>query len=60
MNRTVQDLKMEIESKKKIQTDGILEMKNLGIGTGTTEACFTNRTQEMKERIPGLEIRQKK
>jgi hypothetical protein len=29
MNKTVQDLKMEIEAIKKIQTEVILEMKNL-------------------------------
>ena len=31
MNKTVQDLKMEIESIKKTQNKGILEMKDLGI-----------------------------
>jgi hypothetical protein len=30
MNKTVQDLKMEIETIKKTQTEGILEMENLG------------------------------
>lgn len=30
MNRTFQDLKIEIEATKKIQTEGILEMENLG------------------------------
>lgn len=30
MNKTVQDLKMEIEEIKKTQTEGILEMENLG------------------------------
>lgn len=30
MNKTVQDLKMEMEAIKKIETEGILEMKNLG------------------------------
>jgi hypothetical protein len=28
MNKTVQDLKMEIEAIKKTQTEGILEMEN--------------------------------
>jgi hypothetical protein len=31
MNKTVQDLKMEMESIKKTQNKGILEMKDLGI-----------------------------
>lgn len=30
MNKTVQDLKMEIESIRRTQTEGILKMKNLG------------------------------
>lgn len=34
MNKTVQDLKMEIEAIKKTQTEGVLEMGNLGKRTG--------------------------
>lgn len=30
-------------------------MENLGKQTGTTEVSFTNRTQEIKERISGIE-----
>ena len=41
MNKTVQDLKMEIEAIKKTQTEGILEMENLGKRTGTTDASIT-------------------
>ena len=37
MNKTVQDLKMEIEAIKKTQTEGILEMENLGKKTETTD-----------------------
>ena len=37
MNKTVQDLKMEIEAIKKTQTEEILEMENLGKITGTTD-----------------------
>jgi hypothetical protein len=29
-NKTIQDLRMEIEAIKKTQTEGILEIKNLG------------------------------
>ena len=32
-------------------------MKNLGIQTGTTEASFTNRIQEMEERSSSVEDR---
>ena len=33
----------------------ILEMKNLGTGTASTEASFMNRIKELKERISGIE-----
>ena len=51
INKTVQDLKMEAEAIKKTQTEGILEIENLGKGTGTTDDSITNRIQEMEERI---------
>ena len=51
MNKTVQDLKMEKETIKKTQTEGILEIENLGKRTGTTDDSITNRIQEMEERI---------
>jgi hypothetical protein len=41
ISKTVQDLKMEIETIKKTQTEGILEMKNLGKRTGTTNGSIT-------------------
>lgn len=46
---------MEIESVKKTQTEGNLEVENVGTQTGTSEVSLTNRTQEMEERIPGIE-----
>lgn len=49
MNKTVQNLKLEIESIKKTGSEGILERLNLRILTGSTEASFTNRREEMKE-----------
>ena len=54
MSKTVQDLKLKREAIR-TQTEGILEMENLGKQTGTTEVSFTNRIQEMKERISGTE-----
>jgi hypothetical protein len=48
-NKYVQGLKIEIDSIKKTQTEGILGMKNLGIQTGTTEANFTDRVYEMEQ-----------
>jgi hypothetical protein len=52
MNKTVQDLKIQIDAINKIQTEGILKMENLGKRIGTTDESITNRIQEMEE---GLE-----
>ena len=51
MNNIVQDLKMEIETKKKVQMESTLEMENLGKKPVTTDINITNRMQEMEERI---------
>lgn len=51
MFRIAQDLNKEIESRKKIQTEEIEKMKTVGIGT----ASFTNRVQEVEERISSVE-----
>ncbi|KAK7795145.1 hypothetical protein U0070_003059, partial [Myodes glareolus] len=48
---TVQELKTEMESMKKTQNEGRLDMENLGKRTETTESSITNRIQEMEERI---------
>jgi len=55
MNKTVQDLKMEIEAINKIQMKTTLEMENLGKRTGTTYASTPNRIREREERISGIE-----
>ena len=52
IDRIVQDMKMEI---KRTQTEGILGVKILRIQTGTTEASFTKRIQEMEERLSGID-----
>ena len=44
-------MKVEMKAIKKTQTEGILEIENLGKGTGTTDDSITNRIQEMEERI---------
>ena len=54
IDRIVQDMKMEI---KRTQTEGILGVKILRIQTGTTEASFTKRIQEMEERSSSVEDR---
>jgi hypothetical protein len=49
MNKTVQDLKMEIEPMKKMQTEEILEMENLVKQTRTTDTSIINRIQKIEE-----------
>jgi len=51
INKTVQDLKIEIRRNKENITDKILEMKNLGKGTGTTDASIANGIQEMESQV---------
>jgi predicted lipase len=55
ISKTVQDMKVKIETEKKAQTDEILKMENLEKTTGTTDASITNRIQEMEKRISCVE-----
>ena len=55
IDKTEQDLNVEIEEIKKTQTEGILEMENLGKRTGTTDTSITNRIQRIKGNILGVE-----
>jgi predicted nucleic acid-binding Zn-ribbon protein len=55
LNKTIQDLKMEIETIKKSQRETTLEIENLGKRPGVIDASITNRIQEIKERILGAE-----
>jgi hypothetical protein len=55
LNKTIQDLKMEIETIKKSQGETTLEIENLGKRSGIIEAIITNRIQEIEERISGSE-----
>ena len=50
LNKTFQDLKMEIETIKKSQRKTTLEIENLGKKSGVIDASITNRTQEREER----------
>jgi hypothetical protein len=54
-NKTGQDLKVEIQIIKKIQTEGILEMENLEKITRVRDASITNRIQTIEERISGVD-----
>ncbi|ERE69648.1 serum amyloid A-3 protein [Cricetulus griseus] len=58
-NQKIQDinksLKTEIETIKKAESEGKLEIEKLGKRSGTTDVSITNRIQEMEERISGVE-----
>ena len=43
MNKTIQDLKMEVETIKKSKRKTTLEIKNLGKRSGVIDASITNR-----------------
>ena len=55
MNKTIQDLKMEIEIIKKSQRETSLKIENLGKRSGFIDASINNRVQEIEERISGAE-----
>jgi chromosome segregation ATPase len=55
MKKTIQDLKIEIETIKKSLREKALELENLKKRTGVIDASITNRIQEIKERISGAE-----
>jgi prefoldin subunit 5 len=45
LNKTTQDLKMEVETIKKSQRETNLEIENLGKKSGAIDASITNRIQ---------------
>jgi prefoldin subunit 5 len=51
LNKTIQDLKMEVETIKKTQRETTLELEILGKKSETIDASISNRIQEMEERI---------
>ena len=55
LNKTIQDLKGEIETIKKTQRETTLEIETLGKKSGTIDVSISNRIQEMEERISGAE-----
>ena len=57
LNKTIQDLKMEIETiKRQSQRETTREIENLGKRSGVIDASITNRIQEIEERISGAEV----
>ena len=55
MNKTFQDLKMEVETIKISQWETSLELENPGKKSGIIDARITSRIQEIEERISGAE-----
>ncbi|ERE81496.1 GTPase IMAP family member 3-like protein [Cricetulus griseus] len=55
LKETVQDMKIEIDTIKKTQTEGLLEVEKLSKQSGTTDASITNGIQEMEDRISDTE-----
>jgi prefoldin subunit 5 len=55
-NKTIQDVKMEIETIMKSQKETTLELENLGKRSGLIDASIINKIQEIEERISGADI----
>jgi uncharacterized coiled-coil protein SlyX len=55
LNKTIKDLKMEVETIKKSQRETTQEIGNLGKRSGVIDASITNRIQEIEEKISGAE-----
>jgi prefoldin subunit 5 len=47
LNKTIQDLKMEVETIKKSQSETTLEIENLGKRSEVIDLSITNRIQEI-------------
>jgi chromosome segregation ATPase len=55
LNKTIQDLKMKVETIKKTQRETTLQIETLGKKSGTIDMSISNRIQEKEERISGAE-----
>jgi septation ring formation regulator EzrA len=55
LKKTIQDLKREVYTIKKTQTEETLEIETLKKKSGTIDASISKRIQEMEERISGAE-----
>jgi predicted nucleic acid-binding Zn-ribbon protein len=55
LNKTIQDIKREVDTIKKTQSKATLEIETLGKKSGSIDANISNRIQEMEERISGAE-----
>jgi predicted RNase H-like nuclease (RuvC/YqgF family) len=55
LNKTIQDLKMEVEIIKTTQRETTLEIETLGKKSGTIDASISSKLQQMEERISDSE-----
>ena len=55
INKTILDLKREVDTIKKTESETRLGIENLGKKSGTIDSSISNRTQEMEEKISGAE-----
>ena len=55
MNKTILDLKREVDTIKKTQSEATLEIETLGRKSGTIDASISNRIQDTEHRISGAE-----
>jgi chromosome segregation ATPase len=55
MNKTILELKREVDTIKKTQSEATLEIETPGKKSGTIDSSISNRIQEMEERISGAE-----
>ena len=51
LSKTIQELKSEVETTKKSQSETSLERENLGKNSGVIGASINNRIQKIEERI---------
>jgi hypothetical protein len=55
MKKTILDLKREVDTIKKTQSETTLEIETIGKKYGIIDASISNRIQEMQERLSGAE-----
>jgi predicted nucleic acid-binding Zn-ribbon protein len=55
MNKIILDLKREVDTIKKAQSEAKVEIETLEKKSGNIDANISNRIQEMEERISGAE-----
>jgi cell fate (sporulation/competence/biofilm development) regulator YmcA (YheA/YmcA/DUF963 family) len=53
--KTNQDIKREVDTIKKTQSEAKLEIETLGKKSGTIDTSISSRIQEMEQRISGAE-----